>query len=156
MAKIQGRIEARKAAKDLEVARTTMKELKSSLGGAPLAPPKPSRRATQRNKGESEKETGATRGTKKALATQPKSKSTERHRDDALSTLKFSAIKETGAHPTSSTNDMSSEELGIALVASDQGSRRTEHRLAYLNAMLNWSPLKRNRERPCPSRHQIQ
>jgi len=165
MAKIQGRIEARKAAKDLEVARATIKELKSSRGGAPLAPPKPSRRATERDKGEGEKKTGTTRGTKKALATQTISEvviaetasldnatlsppvpelvateevpvsleptrgrlnmrtTVERHGDDALSTLKFGAIGETCAHPTSSTDDMSSAELGIALVASALGKK---------------------------------
>jgi len=49
MAEIQGRIEARKAAKDLEVARAVIEEMKSSAAGAPVAPPKTSRTATQRS-----------------------------------------------------------------------------------------------------------
>jgi len=69
MAEIQGRIKARKAAKDLEIARAMIEELKPFARGAPVAPPKRSRRATQRSKGEGERETGITRETKKTLAT---------------------------------------------------------------------------------------
>jgi len=55
MSEIQGRIEARRAAKDLKVARTTIKELKSSMSGAPVVPLKTSRRA-RRNRGSREEQ----------------------------------------------------------------------------------------------------
>jgi len=123
MAEIQDRMEARRAAKDLEVARATIKKLKSFLSVAPVMPLKTSKRATQRSKGESEKESGISRGSNKTLAKPSTRESIDSRGDDACSTLKFISIEKTGVRPTPSAEDMSSVELGIALVASALGKK---------------------------------
>jgi len=69
LAEIQGRIEARKAARVLEMARTTIKELKAPGSGVSAAPPKPSRKDPEREKIEGEKKTARSRGAKKTPAT---------------------------------------------------------------------------------------
>jgi len=123
MAEIQGRIEARRAAKKLEVARETMKELKSSMGGATVVPPKRSKRATQRSKGNGKKELGTTNGTNKVLAKPVARGLVNSQGDDALSTLKFIAIEGTSARHSLSTDEASGVELGIALVGSALGKK---------------------------------
>jgi len=110
MAEIQGRIQARRVAKNLEVGRATIKELKSSTSGAPVVPSKTSRRATQRSKGEGEKEPGIARETNKSLAKPVSRGLTDSRGDDPLSTLKFIAIEKTVASHNSSTDDMSGVE----------------------------------------------
>jgi len=69
MAEIQGRIEARKAVKDLEVARTTMSQLKAASDAASAAKVKPNRGETERDKTEGEKKTGTRKGAKKGSST---------------------------------------------------------------------------------------
>jgi len=142
MIEIQDRIEARKVARNLEIAGATMEELKAS-----------------KNKKDGEKKVGASRGSKKATASQsaagvtatepvaslgavprkstPESTAAQEtvvatvptlgriskravvksREDGALSTLKFSAITEIGSWGSEPTEDVA----GIALVASTLG-----------------------------------
>jgi len=69
MAEIQGRIEARKAAKDLETAHATIKELKTLGKSASISTDKPSKRDPEKVK-ESGQKTGASCGAKKKTAAQ--------------------------------------------------------------------------------------
>jgi len=117
MEEILGRIEARRVTRNLELARATIKELKSSMTSAPVVPPKTSRKATQRSKGKGEKETGITRGANKTLANPVTRELVDSRGDDAISTLKFVAIEETGARPIAATDDMASIEMGISMLA---------------------------------------
>jgi len=63
-------MDARKAARDLEIARTTISELKTSGSGASTTLLKPSRKESEREKPEGEKEAVSSRGAKKLPATQ--------------------------------------------------------------------------------------
>jgi len=136
MAEIIGRIEARKAAGDLEIARSTIRDLKTSGSVASTAPHKSPRKESEREKPEGKKKVVSSRGAKKLPATQTaaeaalaravastnvvpierfseviaekgtsaapvpkrarstKRTTVERRPDDALSTLKFSAMDE--------------------------------------------------------------
>jgi len=69
MAEIQGRIEAWKAAKDLETAHATIKELKTSGKSASISTDKHSKRGPEKVK-KGEQKTGASRGAKKITANQ--------------------------------------------------------------------------------------
>jgi len=123
MEEIQGRIEARRAARDLELSRLTIKELKSSMAGAPLVPSKLSRKLMQRSRGDGDKETGKTLGADKTLANPVARGLIDSRGDDALFTLKFASIGETRARPSATTDEMASTEMGIALVASALGKK---------------------------------
>jgi len=147
MAEIQGRIEARKAAKDLEIARLTIIDLKES----------------DRDKAEGKKKVATSRFGKKPSATQPAAEATsgqsvasielmptelfsevvaimgtsaaviskrvcftkcataECRPDDAMSTLKFGALDEVRQCGTEQIEDVLGAELGIAFVASALG-----------------------------------
>jgi len=69
MAEIQGRIEARRAVKDLEMARTTMNELKAASHAASAATVQPTRGEQGRDKIEAEKKSGTRKGAKKGSET---------------------------------------------------------------------------------------
>jgi len=71
MAAIQGRIEARKAAKDLETACATIAELKAASDAVSAATAKPSRGELARDKADIEKKPGAKRGAKKGTGVVP-------------------------------------------------------------------------------------
>jgi len=70
MAEIQGQMEARQAAKDLEIARVTLQELKTL--GSSVAPTvaKTSKKEVERDRREKEKKGGTTRGTKEETVSQ--------------------------------------------------------------------------------------
>jgi len=149
MREIRERIEARKVARDLKIARSTIDELKS-----------------EKSKKEAEKKAGGRRGSKKAIATQsatgiinaeplasvgavtrkstPEStlskdvsveaagptrgrsinQSGKKSREDsALSTLKFGHIADDGSRGAGSAGDLGENALGIALVATALGKK---------------------------------
>jgi len=166
MAEIQSRIKARKAAKNLDLARATIADLKPAKKSSTTATEKTAtKKVPDQDKTEGEKRARTSRGTKKATASQsitgsadtepvasavavphnPTPKSTanqeptvgadpyrgrvnrragaKRRGDDALATLKFSAIADAGLHLTEPTEDVSNTKLGIALVASALGRK---------------------------------
>jgi len=164
LAAIQGRIEARRAVKDLESARATIAELKEASDKVFAATTKLSGGGLVRDKTEAEKKPGAKRGAKKGTgivpipaadevmtlvseeaATAPgpdrpsavdviapteqkrprsgKSAITERQSDNALTTLKFTAIANSRPRDNDLVVDDLEMELGMAFVAGALGKK---------------------------------
>jgi len=159
LAEIQGRIEARSAAKDLETARAMILQLQLS-GVANLAVATSlTREGKVGDKRDKEKKSGSTRGSTKVPSTSPATETAalesarpvdlvglapvgnltsateakksragkratgERRPDDALSTLKFSAIAESRSHADEGAGNALEVELGIAFVAGALGRK---------------------------------
>jgi len=165
MAEIQGRIEARRAAKNFETAREMILQLKTSSTQRPAVETRSTRGSQDGDKKEGEKKTGSARGPKKVPVTSPattivvvetvgptdampiknttgmtsvgevisaeepkrsrsgKRATVERHADDALATLKFTAIAESRSHVEKYGGDALEVELGIAFVAGALGKK---------------------------------